>query len=156
VTPSERPGLGQGLAHLIPPSPPAVSPAQGGDLPEWLERLVVSVARRAAEEVLHKDVAVEALDDEHVDDGAKAPETALRHFYADYLGRLDEVDPVDEDETERRDLVVALALAAAAPRLLADTVDRLRTHNGWSWSDIGTVAGVSRQAAAQRWGRPAS
>src|SRR4051794_18670008 len=109
VTPPKGPGLGRGLAHLIPPSSPAVSAAPGGEMPDWLEQLVVSVARRVAEEVLRRDVAAEALDDE-VYDTLSDPEAALRHFYADYLGRLDEVDPVDENEMDRRDLLVALAL----------------------------------------------
>jgi hypothetical protein len=76
-------------------------------------------------------------------------------FFDAYVGRLDEIDPLPAKETERRDLGIALALAAAAPRVLADTVDRLRDFHGWSWADIAAVAGVTRQAAAQRWGRPA-
>ncbi|SDY62319.1 hypothetical protein SAMN05660209_03294 [Geodermatophilus africanus] len=124
-------------------------------MPDWLERLVIVVARRAAEEAVHTQRDDRVVDDDDEAKDVLDADTALRHFYADYLGRLDHLDPVADAESERRDLVVALALTAAAPRLLADTVHRLRTVNGWSWTDIAAVAGTTRQAAAQRWGSPA-
>jgi hypothetical protein len=120
------------------------------------------VARRAAHEVVHKDVHGEAAGEgdvvvevvgEHGD--LLDPEFVFFSFYDAYVGHLDVIDPVEPREAERRDLGVALAFAAAAPRMLADTVDRLRDSHGWSWADIAAVAGVTRQAAAQRWGRPA-
>jgi hypothetical protein len=40
--------------------------------------------------------------------------------------------------------------------LIGDTVEGLRVDRGYSWADIGRAAGVSRQAAQQRWGRPAA
>lgn len=35
---------------------------------------------------------------------------------------------------------------------IAETVRSLREDHGYSWTDIGRVTGVSRQAAQQRWG----
>lgn len=83
------------------------------------------------------------------------PAVALLQFYDDYRGYLDEVDPVEWEDSPRRELEIALAFASAGPRLLAETVARVRTQRRWSWSEIARVVGTTRQAAAQRWGRPA-
>jgi hypothetical protein len=47
-----------------------------------------------------------------------------------------------------RDLV---ALSTLLDHTIADAVTGLRAH-GYSWADIGTRLGISRQAAQQRWG----
>ncbi len=129
-------------------------------MPDWLERLVVAVARRAAIEVLVDDVDEEAGDDglvavQVVDRNGQAYDydLVLFTFLDAYMGRLEAIEPLPAKETERRDLAIALAAAAAAPLMLESTVERLRDSHGWSWSDIAAVAGITRQAAAQRWGR---
>ena len=120
----------------------------------------MAVAQRAALEVLVDDV-----DDEAADDGVVAVRVVDRNpdaydhdlvlftFLDAYMGRLEAIEPLPAKETERRDLAIALAVAAAAPLMLESTVDRLRDSHGWSWSDIAAVVGITRQAAAQRWGR---
>ena len=119
-----------------------------------MEDLAATVARRVAAEVVHRPV--HNSDTGKGDSGAYDPDPAqaLWSFYGDYISHLDDVDPDGDGGFPRRDLVVALTFAEAAPLLVAEVVDRLRTMHGWSWADIATVAGTSRQAAAQRWGRP--
>jgi len=46
------------------------------------------------------------------------------------------------------------ALVAEAAEQLAEAVFLLRVR-GYSWTDVGTRLGTSRQAAQQRWGSPA-
>ena len=43
------------------------------------------------------------------------------------------------------------ALVAEATEQLGEAIFFLRVH-GYSWTDIGTRLGVTRQAAQQRWG----
>lgn len=47
----------------------------------------------------------------------------------------------------------ALALAAQADTVIASAVATAR-DNGFTWQDIGTLLGTTRQAAFQRFGRP--
>ena len=129
-------------------------------MPDWLERLVVAVARRAVVEVLVDDVDEDASEDgsvvvQVVDGNGRAYDydLVLFTFLDAYMGRLEAIEPLPAKESERRDLAIALAAAAAAPLMLDSTVERLRDAHGWSWSDIAAVAGITRQAAAQRWGR---
>jgi hypothetical protein len=45
-------------------------------------------------------------------------------------------------------------LAAEIDTAMAEAVTGLR-EQGYSWADIGTRLGITRQAAQQRWGHPA-
>jgi hypothetical protein len=120
-----------------------------------MEELAATVARRVAAEVVPR--RVHNSDTGKGDRGAYGPNPAqaLLTFFNDYVDHLDDVDPDGDGGFPRRDLVVALTFAATVPLLVAEVVHRLRTAHGWSWADIASVAGTSRQAAAQRWGRPA-
>ena len=40
--------------------------------------------------------------------------------------------------------------------LIAETVRSLRVDHGYSWAEVGSACGVTRQAAQQRWGREVS
>ena len=44
------------------------------------------------------------------------------------------------------------ALSADLDTAIAHAVTALRTQHGYSWADIGTRLGITRQAAQQRWG----
>ena len=46
------------------------------------------------------------------------------------------------------------ALSADLDTAIAHAVTALRTQHGYSWADIGTRLGITRQAAQQRWGIP--
>ena len=46
------------------------------------------------------------------------------------------------------------ALSADLDTAIAHAVTALRTQHGYSWADIGTRLGITRQAAQQRWGTP--
>jgi hypothetical protein len=52
--------------------------------------------------------------------------------------------------------VVSLAelaeLAALHGRILDEAVGRVMAEDGWAWSQVGEALGVTRQAAAKRWG----
>ena len=39
---------------------------------------------------------------------------------------------------------------------IAEAITALRTRHGYSWADIGTRLGITRQAAQQRWGDTSS
>jgi hypothetical protein len=51
-------------------------------------------------------------------------------------------------------LTALAALADDVEHALADAVDGLRTR-GYSWTEIATRLGITRQAAHQRWARDA-
>lgn len=64
------------------------------------------------------------------------------------------VDPRDLREVPVEDLRAITSLVATmeeVERTLAGAIDRAR-HDGYSWSQIGTALGVSKQAAQQRYG----
>ena len=44
------------------------------------------------------------------------------------------------------------ALSADLDTAIAHAVTALRAQHGYSWADIGTRLGITRQAAQQRWG----
>jgi hypothetical protein len=48
-------------------------------------------------------------------------------------------------------LIDLVALSTLLDTVIADAVKGLRRH-GYSWAEIGTRLGISRQAAQQRWG----
>ncbi len=60
---------------------------------------------------------------------------------------------MDEEALSAADPAVGLAAVAALHRL-ADRMEAIHVDNarrlGWSWADIATVLGVSRQAAHQK------
>jgi hypothetical protein len=47
-----------------------------------------------------------------------------------------------------------LSLAADIDTAARQAVTGLRERHGYSWADIGSRLGVTRQAAQQRWGQP--
>jgi hypothetical protein len=72
---------------------------------------------------------------------------------------LDQLDPetIASDESDAADLRAigeALHAVAASDLGLADQVARARA-NGRTWTQIGSVLGVSKQAARERFGEPA-
>ena len=44
------------------------------------------------------------------------------------------------------------ALSGDLDDAIAEAITALRTRHGYSWADIGTRLGITRQAAQQRWG----
>ncbi|MGN9913602.1 hypothetical protein ACTMTJ_39325 [Phytohabitans sp. LJ34] len=48
-------------------------------------------------------------------------------------------------------LIDLVALSTVLDIVIAEAVNGLRRH-GYSWAEIGTRLGISRQAAQQRWG----
>ena len=48
------------------------------------------------------------------------------------------------------------ALSADLDTAIAHAVTALRARHGYSWADIGTRLGITRQAAQQRWGDTSS
>jgi hypothetical protein len=50
-------------------------------------------------------------------------------------------------------LILMFGLAAEIDTAITEAVKGLRT-SGYSWAEIGTRFGITRQAAQQRWGRP--
>jgi hypothetical protein len=67
---------------------------------------------------------------------------------------LDDLDPettAAEDLTDLRAVTVAVDHRADAERELRDAVIAARA-NGRSWARIGLAAGITRQAAHERWG----
>jgi hypothetical protein len=72
---------------------------------------------------------------------------------------LDQLNPetIASDESDAADLRAigeALHAVAASDLGLADQVARARA-NGRTWTQIGSVLGVSKQAARERFGEPA-
>jgi hypothetical protein len=83
----------------------------------------------------------------------------LQKALADTEAWLDQLDPeaVASPEAATEDLCAigqALHAVAASDLQLADEVAQART-NGRTWTQIGTVLGVSKQAARERFGEPA-
>ena len=82
----------------------------------------------------------------------------LEQAVADTEAWLDALDPEaltspDSDGADLRAIAQALH-AVAADLALADQVATARA-NGRTWTQIGTVLGVSKQAARERFGEPA-
>jgi len=51
------------------------------------------------------------------------------------------------------DALTAMAtLAADLDHAMTEAITELRARHGYSWADIGTRLGITRQAAQQRWG----
>ena len=48
------------------------------------------------------------------------------------------------------------ALSGELDQAIAEAITALRTRHGYSWADIGTRLGITRQAAQQRWGGTSS
>lgn len=71
--------------------------------------------------------------------------------FAKMLGRLIRAYGRRVGEGDPFDLPDALELLASFEREVGRAVTALR-ERGYSWSEIGSVAGISRQAAQQRWG----
>lgn len=82
------------------------------------------------------------------DDIAQAAEAA-----ADLIENLSDDDVEFRPAADMRALGLALAAVAAAEANLAACVDVCR-ENGRTWPEIGMVLGVSKQAAAKRYGEP--
>ncbi len=81
----------------------------------------------------------------------------LRAILAETEKWLDDADPASldwEDPVDLRRIGLAARSLNRADADLRDAVAAARTA-GRSWADIGIVLGVSKQAAQQRFGRPA-
>ena len=83
----------------------------------------------------------------------------LQKALADTEAWLDQLDPAtvaspDSDPTDLRAIAEALHAVAASDLGLADQVARARA-NGRTWTQIGAMLGVSKQAARERFGEPA-
>lgn len=83
-----------------------------------------------------------AVEQQRVENDAYA--AMLRRMIGAYASRVGEADPYD--------LADALDVAHALEQAIGDAVRRLHKR-GYSWQDIGDGAGITRQAAQQRWGR---
>jgi hypothetical protein len=68
----------------------------------------------------------------------------LRRMVKGYGRRLADSDPTD--------LPDALAIMAELDQAIAGAVGGMRAA-GFSWADVATYTGTSRQAAQQRWGK---
>jgi hypothetical protein len=54
------------------------------------------------------------------------------------------------------DALTAMAtLATDLDHAMTEAITELRAQHGYSWAEIGTRLGITRQAAQQRWGTPA-
>jgi 16S rRNA G527 N7-methylase RsmG len=62
-----------------------------------------------------------------------------------YSKRVGDADP--------EDLAEMLAVHAQFSAAIQDAVTAQRARHGTSWADIGRGAGITRQAAQQRWGQ---
>ena len=49
-------------------------------------------------------------------------------------------------------LTVMATLATDLDHAMTEAITELRARHGYSWADIGTRLGITRQAAQQRWG----
>ena len=83
----------------------------------------------------------------------------LEQAVADTEAWLDTLDPEaltspDSDGADLRAIAEALHAVAAVDLALADQIATARA-NGRTWTQIGTVLGVSKQAARERFGEPA-
>ena len=83
----------------------------------------------------------------------------LEQAVADTEAWLDAIDPgaltsPDSDGADLRAIAQSLHAVAAVDLALADQVATARA-NGRTWTQIGTVLGVSKQAARERFGEPA-
>jgi len=83
----------------------------------------------------------------------------LQKALADTEAWLDQLDPAtvaspDSDAADLRAIAEALHAVAASDLGLADQVARARA-NGRTWTQIGAMLGVSKQAARERFGEPA-
>lgn len=68
----------------------------------------------------------------------------LRRVLAAYGRKVQDSDP--------EDLTDLLALDQELQAVLAATVTHMRTNQKFTWEAIGRAAGISRQAAQQKWG----
>lgn len=72
-----------------------------------------------------------------------------------WLDSLDPVTTAAENPSDLRRIGLALRELADEQRELDEAVAAAR-ENGRSWSEIGLVLGISRQAARERYGQPAA
>jgi hypothetical protein len=90
---------------------------------------------------------------------AAGPDTVKNLLTANRAGRVVENDEyaafarrVATGDVEA--LIAMTALAAEIDTAIGQAVTGLRAF-GYSWAEIGSRLGITRQAAQQRWGRPA-
>lgn len=79
----------------------------------------------------------------------------LEQAAADAEAWLDSLDPETipaEDTSDLREIGLILGRQATLQKQLEDAVVAAR-HNGRSWSEIGLVLGISKQAARERYGQ---
>jgi hypothetical protein len=79
----------------------------------------------------------------------------LEQAAADAEAWLDSLDPEAtpaEDTSDLREIGLLLGKQVSLQKQLEDAVVAAR-HNGRSWSEIGLVLGISKQAARERYGQ---
>ena len=69
----------------------------------------------------------------------------VRRMLRAFARRCGDADP--------EDLAEFLAMRAELDAAIQSAVDGMREQHGFSWAEIARGAGVTRQAAQQRWGR---
>jgi hypothetical protein len=79
------------------------------------------------------------------------PKTRARGSVEDWLDSLDPATTPAVDAADLRHIGEAMQDAEDADQKLADAIRTARAH-GHSWTSIGVVLGVSKQAAQQRFG----
>lgn len=75
--------------------------------------------------------------------------------YAKMMGRMLRAYSRRVGDADPEDLAEMLAVHATFSAAIQDAVTAQRARHGTSWADIGRAAGITRQAAQQRWGAQA-
>lgn len=79
--------------------------------------------------------------------GMENPEYAqmMARMVRTYERRLSNADPTD--------IMDALNIAREMDAMIGRAVRQMREQGGFSWAEIATYTGTTRQAAQQRWGK---
>jgi hypothetical protein len=72
--------------------------------------------------------------------------------YAAMMGRMLRAYSKRVGDADPEDLAAMLAVYAQFGVAIQDAVTAQRARHGTSWAEIGRGAGITRQAAQQRWG----
>ena len=83
----------------------------------------------------------------------RAPRVVQNDEYAAFARRVLRAYARRVADGDVEALILMFGLAAEIDTAITEAVKGLRT-SGYSWAEIGTRLGITRQAAQQRWGRP--